>query len=725
MITPGVLNGSKGRLFYPEHEVMKDPTDWNGMPITVNHPVDREGNPETGRDPEISDRYKIGEVFHSNTNGNKLKSKAYIDIELARNKLTKVPGGAKVFDDLMAGRPVELSTGLYTTNVPAGKGANYNGKPYDFIATNYKPDHLALLVGQKGACSLSDGCGMNVQNTRCMECGGSVENAELSGGNWVTTDDGNHMYIKGGVPIAGNPHVLKQAKKSKNLGGRLKKLAGAIAKRLAGVKDPDAADKAKEREGNKIAAGLAKKLWDKKTPEQKAAAHDSVKKALEKRKEADKKLASDMRDRDAKRQGFKDHADKKAFEETSQRQDRKEAKTSGGGGSKKAKKMATIISAKRANNNLTGDETETVENAINQPKSKNSGKFKPYNAGTGKGEEHEAAQRGFLQFTPRDRELGKIAEAEVLGGVQVPSWAEDGKRFLRAKGEADKNGYLPESYWAAVASIYLRMGGKTIAIPTSNKESEMAKLTAKKREEVINHLCTNCDCWKAEGSKETLNELDDSQIVQLFTSNQAALVVNSLRTELDLPDDLALNAMPAFIKEAIDKKKGKEEPDGDEAKNKKAKNSKSKNADDEELDDEEAPMNKAKNKATKNSEEPTFEDLFKKAPSDIRSAINNAIRFNEKAKANIIPKLVGNAKGEVKKRLEARYGAMDLQELEDELSTRTPATNTRKEEDDNLTLYVGTGGPTDNSDSGSKTPKKGSLRPPTINWLKQGQKKTA
>ena len=39
---------------------------------------------------------------------------------------------------------------------------NYMGKSYTYIAKNYRPDHLAVLPDNSGACSISDGCGVLV-----------------------------------------------------------------------------------------------------------------------------------------------------------------------------------------------------------------------------------------------------------------------------------------------------------------------------------------------------------------------------------------------------------------------------------------------------------------------------------------------------------------------------------------------------------------------------------
>jgi hypothetical protein len=152
MIVEGVLTGSEGSLFYPADEIKKNPSAWNGMPVTANHPYI--GNkPVSARSPDIEDSHRIGTVFNTTFNG-KLVAEAHIDVENARSK------DARILDALENGEPIELSTGLVVdTELSSGV---FNGKSYDAIARNYRPDHLAILYGQKGACSIRDGCGVLV-----------------------------------------------------------------------------------------------------------------------------------------------------------------------------------------------------------------------------------------------------------------------------------------------------------------------------------------------------------------------------------------------------------------------------------------------------------------------------------------------------------------------------------------------------------------------------------
>lgn len=152
LIRPGVLNGSKGPLMYPADELAKSPQDWNGMPILLDHPY-KDGYPVSGRSPDIFAKQGLGYVYHARFQG-KLVAEGWFDVELCKRN------APKVLANLEAGKPLELSTGLFTTNVPAE--GTYNGKGYKYEARNYKPDHLAVFVDKIGACSLADGCGVLV-----------------------------------------------------------------------------------------------------------------------------------------------------------------------------------------------------------------------------------------------------------------------------------------------------------------------------------------------------------------------------------------------------------------------------------------------------------------------------------------------------------------------------------------------------------------------------------
>ena len=155
LIVPGVLNGSKGPLLYPEEEVFRNSDAWNGMPMVANHPMSDEGKPLSGRDPQVLEKAGLGTVYNvRRSEKGKLVGEGWFD-EAAVRKVAP-----HLLQNLKSGLPIEISTGLFTNNIPVQPGATHNGVPYKFIAKDYRPDHLAILIGQVGACSVNDGCGV-------------------------------------------------------------------------------------------------------------------------------------------------------------------------------------------------------------------------------------------------------------------------------------------------------------------------------------------------------------------------------------------------------------------------------------------------------------------------------------------------------------------------------------------------------------------------------------
>jgi len=160
LIVPGILNGSQGPLFYPPEEIKKNPQMWNHIPIVVYHPH-RAGTSISARDPDVLNKQAIGVLLRAKANG-KLTAEAWIDVarvEAVDNRIISM---------LKEGKPVEVSTGLFTENEPAPVQSYHNGMPYDYIARNYRPDHLAILPDQIGACSIKDGCGLLMNINRIL-----------------------------------------------------------------------------------------------------------------------------------------------------------------------------------------------------------------------------------------------------------------------------------------------------------------------------------------------------------------------------------------------------------------------------------------------------------------------------------------------------------------------------------------------------------------------------
>lgn len=162
IIVPGVLAGSKGALYYPPDECRNSVPEWDAVPITLYHPTDAAGFPVSASHPNAK---QIGHLRNTTFDG-KLRTEGWFDVE--KTRAADAEAGTNVLFNLEHGHPTELSTGLYTENVPS-KGV-HKGRLYEYVARNYRADHLAVLVGQQGACSLNDGCGVLVNAEKPANC---------------------------------------------------------------------------------------------------------------------------------------------------------------------------------------------------------------------------------------------------------------------------------------------------------------------------------------------------------------------------------------------------------------------------------------------------------------------------------------------------------------------------------------------------------------------------
>ena len=153
MLTEGVHNGSNGPLYYSPDELSKTPVVWNYKPIVVYHPQ-MNGKSISACDKTIIESRKVGVILNTKWTGSKLKAEAWIE----KARVGEVdPRVKKAIEN---NQPMEVSTGLFTDN--KGPGGKWRNENYQAVATNFRPDHLALLPDQKGSCSMEDGAGLNM-----------------------------------------------------------------------------------------------------------------------------------------------------------------------------------------------------------------------------------------------------------------------------------------------------------------------------------------------------------------------------------------------------------------------------------------------------------------------------------------------------------------------------------------------------------------------------------
>lgn len=151
MMVEGVHRGSRGPLFYSVAELSKSAPFWNGRPVVVFHPSMASSQGGSAGDPEVFDAQRIGTIFNARMDRKRLLAEAWIDLVRA----AEVDG--RVIKAIVQKSMMELSTGVFTDNEMT-EGV-WNGEDYIGIATNHRPDHLAVLPDQKGACSIADGAG--------------------------------------------------------------------------------------------------------------------------------------------------------------------------------------------------------------------------------------------------------------------------------------------------------------------------------------------------------------------------------------------------------------------------------------------------------------------------------------------------------------------------------------------------------------------------------------
>lgn len=153
MIKEGVLNGA----LLTANEFGKFTGAWNGRPVPVLHP-EQNGEAISANSPRVLER-TIGKLFNTHVDGDKLKAEAWLDVEKSKGL-----GHGPMIATLEAGtQGMEVSTG-YFSDAEDSQG-DHNGRPYTSIHRNIRPDHLALLPGEIGACSWEDGCGVRANQS--------------------------------------------------------------------------------------------------------------------------------------------------------------------------------------------------------------------------------------------------------------------------------------------------------------------------------------------------------------------------------------------------------------------------------------------------------------------------------------------------------------------------------------------------------------------------------
>ncbi|OQX08803.1 MAG: hypothetical protein BWK76_23105 [Desulfobulbaceae bacterium A2] len=151
ILTEGVhhaVNGSP--VYYPADLLQRTAEHWHDIPVTVAHPFEG-GKFKSVSAPGVRERWAIGLVKNGQYKDGKVGAEAWI-----------YASRADIVQQLDAGSLKEISSGVFING--DGAAGMWNGERYNQKLVSLVPDHLALLPGNKGACSFEDGCGVRVNN---------------------------------------------------------------------------------------------------------------------------------------------------------------------------------------------------------------------------------------------------------------------------------------------------------------------------------------------------------------------------------------------------------------------------------------------------------------------------------------------------------------------------------------------------------------------------------
>jgi len=160
-----VMNG----ILYKAVDLQKSVPSWNGRIVTALHPKEGETHVSANASPDVYEQWGLGLLFNSTYDKKTTKLKSQVWLDEAKLKSNKEVAAAIDNGDML-----EVSTGLFIDVIE--EEGEFDGKPYTKVATNYRPDHLALLPGETGACSIDDGAGFPRANMELVVNGKLVQN---------------------------------------------------------------------------------------------------------------------------------------------------------------------------------------------------------------------------------------------------------------------------------------------------------------------------------------------------------------------------------------------------------------------------------------------------------------------------------------------------------------------------------------------------------------------
>lgn len=205
MCISGVRNQ---QLVLPE-ELARDFYLWQGRPVTApTHPMMEINNRNvdvSANIPEIYNKNNIGTIFNTSifqTEDERigLQGEAWISHPKAKEL-----GFQYILDDLKSSDTgiMNVSIGM-TADAIDFESTDEHGRYFRQVLFNYRPDHLALLTSENGACKIEDGCGVRNSPSTMSEkvnfCEGECQCGGVCQTNLTTGDDGEDEEFDYQVP---------------------------------------------------------------------------------------------------------------------------------------------------------------------------------------------------------------------------------------------------------------------------------------------------------------------------------------------------------------------------------------------------------------------------------------------------------------------------------------------------------------------------------------------
>jgi hypothetical protein len=153
MMVEGVHSGSHGPILHRADELGRYPESWDGIPVTIGHPI-VDGQYVSANSPAVLQDWAVGRIFNTQIADSALKAEAWLD-EVALQRISD-----DTLERINNGEVIEVSIGIFSDEEMTS--GVWNNERYTAIARNHRPNHLALLPDEVGACSIADGCGIRV-----------------------------------------------------------------------------------------------------------------------------------------------------------------------------------------------------------------------------------------------------------------------------------------------------------------------------------------------------------------------------------------------------------------------------------------------------------------------------------------------------------------------------------------------------------------------------------